>query len=162
MTPGTIDVLATSIALFGARSGWRVGFGEMLWPTVGWVAVALAGPALAAPLAASLGQMAHVSGALASSMAYVGTAIAIAIVIHRLRLAFGERLLTLLPCGNVDKSLGLIAGFVCASATMLGVLAVLYPWQVATIDWNPRDMNGDEAVFGLFLAIVGTPAPPGD
>lgn len=156
MTPGTIDVLATSILLFGARAGCRAGFGETLWSTAGWLAVALAGPALAAPLAASLGQTAHVSSALASSMAYVGAAIAIAIVINRLRVAFGERLLTVLPCGHVDKGLGLVAGVVGTMAAMLAVLALLYPWQSASVDWNPRDIAGDEAVFGLFLAIVGT------
>lgn len=156
MTPGTIDVLATSILLFGARAGCRAGFGETLWSTVGWVAVVLTGPALAAPLATSIGQAAHFSTALASSMAYVAAAIGIAIFVHRLRAAFGERLLASLPCGHVDKALGLAAGMVGTSAAILAVLALLYPWQSASVDWNPRDIAGDEAVFGLFLAIVGT------
>ncbi|MBL9135017.1 MAG: CvpA family protein [Verrucomicrobiales bacterium] len=156
MTPGTIDILATSILLFGARSGCRVGFGEILWPTAGWVAVALIGPALAGPLTATFIQVGHFSNALAACLAYTIAAIGIAIAIHRLRVAFGERLLSVLPCGHVDKGLGLVAGLIGTAATLLAVLAVLHPWQVANVDWNPRDMNGDEAIFGLFLAVVGT------
>lgn len=156
MTPGTIDILAASILVFGARSGCRVGFGETLWPTAGWVLVALVGPALAEPLTTTFIDVGHFSKALAASLAYIVAAIGIAIGIHRLRIAFGERLLSILPCGHVDKGLGLVAGLVSASASLLAALAILHPWQVANVDWNPRDMNGDEAIFGLFLAIVGT------
>lgn len=151
-----IDCLVTAILMWGARAGWRQGFGTAFWSAARWLLVLVVGAALAVPTGQVLTRSLSLPAAASPTLAYILVGTAIVVVLEQFRQRFEAPLVTATPAGSLDRFLGLSLSLAGTAAAILIAFALLHPWHVADLDWNPRDVRTDQAIEALLRAVVGS------
>lgn len=153
---GPFDAVIFVAVVVSTRVGYKLGFGEAFWSLLQWGLAFAAGTLSWAPLgqevSAQTGWALNVSAVLVyaavGTAAFIGTSLA--------RRLFGERLLLAMPPGPADGLLGAAAGAGAALSGAMIFFALLNPFEITNIDWNPLGMKNEDAITSLSHAIFGS------
>ena len=151
------DGVAVVVILLGARTGYIQGFAEVFWSLLRWSAMLAAGVSAWSPFGAQLSELTGLSALPSAEFAFLVMAGTAALASAGLQRLFGEQLLLAIPGGRLDCVLGVIAGGLAAAAAILNVYAILNPFAIAHVNWNPAATGGyDTALQDLVTAILAT------
>jgi hypothetical protein len=151
------DGVAVVVVLLGARAGFIRGFADVFWVMLRWGAMLAAGVSAWSPFGRQLSALTGLSALPSAEFAYLVMAGTAALAVAGLNRLLGEQMLLAIPPNRADCVFGAVAGGVGAAAAILNVYAILNPFAMTNIEWNPGATGGyDTAIQDLVAAVLAT------